>query len=364
MTAARVLDALTASRDPFVRELHESLRGFHVTGVTGEAEVGKTAMVDAAVHRRPDLRQVRLDLDATYSPNRLVWQWARALARTTMGRVAFSHVDELARDLWPGRTRSELALLGDHFGPDIARLVEQPFPDPGIGTLDAVAELMHATITLAGEEQVVLVIDHLEAPSLAFRHPLNVDELLWHVRSAAQHAVDLHMVLIARPPAVELATAESAAFYGDGQWLSLQRPSASQFAEATERPVELVAEVMRYTAGHVASTLAVLERHRPSRRVHATVSELADDHRTLADRTLQHARSVHRLGGHLVRATAAGAGPYEASPDARSKEVSTAMRQLHLAGIVRRPSDVHQGWELTDPRVVWVLMGTPAPIRP
>src|SRR4051794_21874224 len=95
MSSEPSLDKLTTVRRPFVRELSSSLAGFHVTGVTGEAEVGKSAMVRAALQTRSDVRPVQLDLDAAYSPNQLLWQWARALARAVMPGVAFSHLDGL-----------------------------------------------------------------------------------------------------------------------------------------------------------------------------------------------------------------------------------------------------------------------------
>jgi hypothetical protein len=363
MSYSSALEPLTAARELFVNELSESLAGFHVTGVTGEAEVGKTALVSAALSARIDIEPVRVDLDAAYSPNRLAWEWARALARATLGGVAFSHIDALPEGAWPARTRSELVRLEDRLGHDIARLVEQSHPDEGVGTLNGVDELMDATITLCSDRQVVLVIDHLEAPSLGFRHPVDVDALLWRIRSASQQAVDLRVVLVARPPAVDLAAGQHAAFYGDGQWLTLRPPSAQQFADATGQPAEVVSEVLSYTAGHIRSTIAVLDRLRRSKSVHAAAAEVAADHVTLADRTLQHAQSLHRLGRHLVLATATGRGPYEATPDARSKEISAAMRQLHMAGIVRRPEDPHADWELTDPRIGWVVTGLPSPLR-
>src|SRR5207302_10224363 len=128
------------------------------------------------------------------------------------------------------------------------RLVEQPHPDRGAGTLELINELMHSTITSNSERTVLLVFDHLEAPGLSFRHPLNVFDLLWSVRSASQQAVDLRVVLITRPPAVDLAAGPEAAFYGDGQWLKIGRPLAGEFAAATDQPVGLITDVLRYTA--------------------------------------------------------------------------------------------------------------------
>lgn len=279
-----------------------------------------------------------------------------------MDRVAFSHLEALSRDAWPAQTRSELALFEERVGSRVAQLAEQVHPAAGIGNLDEVDALMHATVRLGDHERVVLVVDHLEAPALGFRHPIDVGSLLWRIRSSAQHAVDLRVLLIARPPAVELAAARDAAFFGDGQWLRLDYPSPDQFGEATDLPAGLLAEILEYTDGHTASTLGLLDQVRQPKSVRASALEQVGEHGALADRTLQHARSIHRLGGHLVVAIANGQGPYEATPDANSKDISSAMRQLHTAGIVRRRRGGQSDWALTDPRVSWVVTGSPAPL--
>jgi hypothetical protein len=359
------LDPLTAAREPFIAELAQSIAHFHVTGITGDAEVGKTTLVQAALRGDSDRRTIRLDLAGAYSPNRLVWQWARSLARTFMTGASFVHVTTLPPEAWPAATRSQLAQFEERFGREIARLAEQRNPDKGIGSLDLVESLTQATITADPERQVVLVIDHLEAPGLSFRHPVDVADLLWRIRTIAQQAVDLRIVLLARPPAVGLATDQKSAFFGDGQWLRLVRPDATQFAEATGQPLSRVEDVLRYTAGHVEATMAFLGRAQNGDSVRSIALALAAENTLLTDRTLQHARALHRLGGHLVAAIANGRGPYEATPDAGSREVSSAMRQLHAAGIVRRPNGVDDDqWELNDPRVGWGISGVSKPLRP
>jgi len=360
-------DRLSRARRVFSDELADSIAHVHVTGVSGEAEVGKTTLVREALRRESALQPLILDLDAAYSPNQLIWQWARSLARPLMhDDIAYSHIVSLPESMWPASTRAQLARLGDQLGPDISRLVEQPHPDHGSGALDLINELMYATITSSHERTVVLVFDHLESPSLSFRHPLDVSDLLWRVRSASQQAVDLRVVLVARPPAVDLAAGPDAAFYGDGQWLKVGRPLPDEFSAATDQPIDRVADVVRYTAGHIQTTLELLRRssQRPRRTLEAIAAELSAEQRTLTDRILQHARSLHRLGSHLVYEIAHGHGPYEATPDASSKDVSQAMRQLHLAGIVRRPDGGQSDWELTDPRVVWRLTGLLVPLQP
>lgn len=268
-------------------------------------------------------------------------------------------------EAWPAETRSQLAQVEERFGETIARLAEQRNPDKGVGSLDLVESLTHATITADAERHVVLVVDHLEAPGLSFRHPVDVADLLWRIRTIAQQAVDLRIVLVARPPAVGLAADQKSAFFGDGQWLRLVRPDALQFAEATLQPLSRVAEVLRYTAGHVDATMAFLNHAHNGKSVHSTALALAEESTLLTDRALQHARALHRLGGHLVAAIANGRGPYEATPDAGSREVSSAMRQLHAAGIVRRPNEVDDDqWELNDPRVGWGISGISKPLRP
>jgi hypothetical protein len=76
------------------------------------------------------------------------------------------------------------------------------------------------------------------------------------------------------------------------------------------------------------------------------------------------ARTLHRLGGHILQVIAAGNRPYQETPDARSKEIGAAVGALHAAGIVRRKDALRQkNWAVTDPRVTWglgLLTGGPA----
>ena len=68
---------------------------------------------------------------------------------------------------------------------------------------------------------------------------------------------------------------------------------------------------------------------------------------------MQHARSVHRLGAHLLLAIVQGHGPYEATPEIAASEIAPAMTRLHLNGLVRRTGP--REWASADPRVGWAL---------
>ncbi len=169
----------------------------------------------------------------------------------------------------------------------------------------------------------------------------------------------LRVLLVCRTAAVELAAAPTAAFYGDGQWLTLTPPPAEAFATATGHSPGLVKLVLSRTGAHVNSTLELLESlpaDASPADVEQTIRRLAALHADLARRTLQHARTLHRLGGHILQVVAAGNRPYQETPDARSKEIGAAVGALHAAGIVRRKDALRQkNWAVTDPRVAWGL---------
>jgi hypothetical protein len=76
--------------------------------------------------------------------------------------------------------------------------------------------------------------------------------------------------------------------------------------------------------------------------VETTIQRLAALHTDLTRRTIQHARTLHRLGGHILQAIAEGKRPYQETPDARSKETGAAVSALHTAGIIRRQDALRQ----------------------
>ncbi len=352
---------LTVARSDVVKRIEESVLAVPLTGVMGEADCGKTllcSIVRANMHTRGTV-VISLDLDGAYSPNQLAWRWAKELARAVIDPVALSHLAALPQDMWPARTRNQILRLGEHLGEDVAALAELPSPRHGVGDLDAISSTLAATERLAHTRDTLIMIDHLEAPSLTPRHPLNVAQLLWRVRAVTQLQPRLRALLVSRTPAVKLATAPTAAFYGDGQWLTLTPPSPEAFATVTGRSRDLVKLVLSRTGGHVNSTLELLEvlpTDAAVTDVEAMIQRLAALHTDLTRRTIQHARTLHRLGGHILQVIAEGKRPYQETPDARSKEIGAAVTALHLAGIIRRQDALRQkNWAITDPRVAWGL---------
>jgi hypothetical protein len=134
--------------------------------------------------------------------------------------------------------------------------------------------------------------------------------------------------------------------------------------------------VVAHTAGHPSTTIEVLdgirqttaafERMNPSSSgghadlrpdalIDVAIRIVRDRHGDLARHAVQHARTLHRFGGHLLEAVARGDGPYEATPEIKGSEVAKAMIRLHLSGLVRARAP--RGWAITDPRIKWVLTG-------
>jgi hypothetical protein len=108
---------------------------------------------------------------------------------------------------------------------------------------------------------------------------------------------------------------------------------------------DLIELVLSRTGGHVNSTLELLEALPTDAAVtdvEATIQRLAALHTDLTRRTIQHARTLHRLGGHILQVIAEGKRPYQETPDARSKEIGAAVSALHTAGIIRRQDALRQ----------------------
>jgi DNA-binding CsgD family transcriptional regulator len=353
-----VWDRLTQAREPAVERIAQTVREQSFTGLVGEADVGKTALLQAAVARLSDeFTVVMLDLDGAWSPNRLAWRWARELTRAVIGTVALSHLDALSPEMWPASTRSALLQLPAQLGREVATLTEASTPPRGVGKPAVLDGPVQATRGLAEHKPLLLVIDHLEAPLAAGLSSPDVANLLWRVRSGGQYTPNLHLLLSGRPPAQELAAGAKAAYRLDGRWLTLDPPSPEAFSEATGAETQLCEVVDTRTGGHPRATIELLEELQQSalgeREPDSVISRIAERHSDLARRYIQHARSVHRLGAHLLLAIVQGLGPYEATPEIDGSEIAIAMTRLHLNGLVRRAGP--REWASSDPRVAWAL---------
>jgi DNA-binding CsgD family transcriptional regulator len=353
-----VWNRLTRARDPAVERIIETVQEQSFAGLVGEADVGKSALLHAAVARLSDeFTVVMLDLDGAWSPNRLAWRWARELTRAVIGTVALSHLDALSPEMWPASTRSTLLGLSAQLGREVAALAEAPGPPRGVGKPAVLDGPVQATRRLAEQKPLLLVLDHLEAPRAAGLGSPDVAELLWRVRSGGQYTPNLHLLLCTRPPAQDLAAGPDAAYRLDGRWLTLDPPSPEAFSDATGADITLCQPVHARTGGHPRATVELLEElQREGQQVRDTdslIGAMAERHSDLARRYVQHARSVHRLGAHLLLAIVQGLGPYEATPEIAASEIAPAMTRLHLNGLVRRTGP--REWASADPRVAWAL---------
>jgi hypothetical protein len=374
--------SLDVARRELVVRVAETIVAQSFTGIVGEAEIGKTGILKAAVRylRNRGRTVVEIDLDGAWSPNRLAWRWAIELARAAIGTIAVSHLHALDRSMWPASTRSAVLALPAALGEATAALAQSPHPPDGVGRDEVLRAPIEATLALARArpELVVLSLDHLEAPSASGLRSPDIARLLWSLRAPGQHLENLRVTVATRTAAQELASGPQAAYHQLGRWLTIQAPTAEEFEQASGIPTIWCARVLAYTGGHPSSTLEVLDELRvltTSGRGHA-VADLSDGyserragslvehailnvsqrHGDLARRATEHARTVHRLGGHLLTAVAMGQGPYQATPEIAGSEVAKAMVRLHLNGLVRR-TGAQRGWETVDPRVRWALAG-------
>ncbi|HTA13189.1 MAG TPA: LuxR C-terminal-related transcriptional regulator [Solirubrobacteraceae bacterium] len=355
-----VWDHLTEARDPAVARIVETVREQSFTGLVGEADVGKSALLHAAVARLSDeFTIVMLDFDGAWSPNRLAWRWARELTRAVIGTVALSHLDALSPEMWPASTRGALLQLPAQLGREVAALAEAPVPPRGVGKPDVLDGPVQATRRLAEQKPVLLVLDHLEAPRAAGLGSPDVADLLWRVRSGGQYTPNLHVLVCTRPPAQDLAAGPDSAYHFHGRWLTLDPPSPEAFSHATLAKIAVCRLAHARTGGHPRATVELLEELQREggqpRDIDSVIGAVAEHHSDLARRNLQHARSVHRFGAHLLLAIVQGHGPYEATPEIAASEIAPAMTRLHLNGLVRRTGP--REWASADPRVAWALGG-------
>lgn len=78
----------------------------------------------------------------------------------------------------------------------------------------------------------------------------------------------------------------------------------------------------------------------------------------VAARAVQHARSLHRLGGQVLVQVARGQRPYASTQrgTASTQEISKVLARLRLAGLIRRTDR----WDVVNPLVAIRARGTVA----
>lgn len=218
--------ALSQARHSDLARIDEALRTFGVTGVHGEAEVGITSMIETAIRvSRQDA--IRVDLNGVTSEADVAWLMARGLARCELGSAAFSQMT-LPEGLRPTSANQQFLHFAGLAGTHVAELArsEQPFDGVGVpAVLDAMASIYKQNVM-----PPVLWIDHLQAPSLTSRHPVDVNALLWNVR-AMQQQLEAPIIISGHRTATLTAFGQLGAFHGDGRWVTLARPDLDVWGE-------------------------------------------------------------------------------------------------------------------------------------
>lgn len=353
----RLHAALFAARADEARQIEQALTSHQVIGVHGDPEIGVTALLSdvIAAMGKP---VIRLDLAGAYSDDHLAWTLAHQLARVLVDPVELS-LAGLGEGLRPMHATHAVRELHTQLG-DVAELALSAAPDPtlGVGLADAFAALQRVA---QGRVDLAVWVDHLQEPGLTSRHPVDVDALLWRIR-AVQQQVDLQVILSANRSASRLAYEPQRAFYGDGEWITLRRPT-DQVWQTVARTVHpdvtpgWMSSLVAMTERHPATTLSALATHqlRPVSDPRELWGQLVSLQAGLTPRSLQHARSLHRLGGELLERIADGEGPYQPRFGLPSKDITKIIDRLHHAGLIWQPAP--RTWRITNPIVGAQLRG-------
>ena len=278
-----------------------------------------------------------------------------------LGPVNASLAAGLPESDWPASTVQRVVRAREILGEDYedARSETITETDRRAHDLRRVIEL---TLELARRQRCVLVLDHLDAPRHTQRHPIDPSEVVWQIRSLAQHEPNLGVVIVVAEDQVDVFAGPDAAFYDDGRWLTVAPPTASEWSTVFEgrTPPDFV-QLRSLSTGHVPSELALAAEvwQHPERTLPDAFERLAATQHQHAGRCQDHAASLHRLGVHTLTAIARQDRRYAIND--RSDRIAEANRRLYAAGLIRPAVDTNRvlGWQLVDPFVARLLRGSP-----
>ena len=349
--------ALTGARRGDYEHIAEARRSFGFVGVHGEPEVGTTKVVENAI-RFAGTGGIRVDLDIDTDEDGVAQSLARGLARQVLGTDALSQM--AAPDLLPAWAQQRFVDLTERVGRPVAQLGFDTEADPV--PISAVMEAI-AAVYEHEHRRPVLWIDSLQAPLVVSRHQVDVDALLWNVRATHQQ-IEMPVIVSSSRAASRVAHGKSRAFYGDGAWVTLGRPGLDVWQEVgrsldPEPTATWIRQMAEITHAHPQSMLLALalrvtlpESWSPLELWQFMLS-LDAGHTA---RAMQHARSLHRLGGDLFAGLSRGIGPYEgARTKAAQMERQRAVRRLHEGGLITQPRP--RAWEITNPLLAGRLRG-------
>lgn len=348
---------LVEARAPEAAALAEAMRSSRVVGVLGEAEVGKSETIRQALGS-PAVALLTLDLDGVAGGEQLAFRILKQIATAFLGAPAFSILS--VGTLVPTSIEAKRVELSRLIGVDGLEEALREWPSGTFSLTDALSGIEN----LAVEHETIVWLDHVEAPVLTPRHPLDVDALLWSLRSMSQRQDRLRLVISARDAFQAEILGPERAFFEQGRWITVDNPQAPIWAEVGERfglasvPTR---ELAALTGGHPATMLRALAVAADAGdgdglRGRDIFRDLAATSYPLTARSVQHAQSLHRLGAQVLGQLALGLKPYAEAQRGSSapQEIRRVLGRLRLAGLIRHDPG---GWSVVDPLVGAVLGG-------
>jgi hypothetical protein len=354
--------ALATSRSGEAQRISETVAKHGIMGLLGEAEVGKTQTIRQALSTLNSRSAIiYLDFDAVASEGHVGWRIAKQIARASTSGFDLSILS--AGALVPARLERKRIELAEILGMDGVEESLREWPSGAYGPLPAFEALERFAIT----REVLIWVDHIEAPSVTARHPVDVARLLWGVRELHQRQRDIRILVSGREGIRDIVTGPKAAFHQQGQWLTLDTPQASMWRDVAERlkvAVRIAKDLAVLTGGHpqtmlvALTTLAMRGDDLPRYGGEQLLAELVAHDDGVAARAVQHARSLHRLGGQVLVQVARGQKPYGSAQRgaASTQEISKVLARLRLAGLLRHADR----WEVVNPVVAIRARGSVA----
>jgi hypothetical protein len=356
----RAHTALATSRSGEAQRIGETVAKNGIVGVVGEAEVGKTLTIRQSLSALDSRTAVvYVDFDAAASDGHVGWQIAKQIARQSTIGVDLSILS--AGALVPPRLERTRVQLAEILGVDGVEEALREWPSGSYGALAGFQGLER----LAATRKVLVWADHIEAPRLTARHPVDVGRLLWGMRELHQRERNIQVLLSGREGIGDVVTGPNAAFHQQGEWLTLGNPPASMWRDVAARlnvPSRITQELAFLTGGHsqtmlvALTTLATRPGDFSENGGELVLAELVAQDDGAAARAIQHARSLHRLGGQVLMQVARGQRPYGITQRgaASTQEISKILARLRLAGLLRNDG----GWEVVNPVVAIRARGT------
>jgi hypothetical protein len=311
-------------------------------------------VVSAALNLRKGARAGIVDVDLCGSTEDLARGIVRGAADALVGDRRLLDVPEDRRSSaqqkrWLGARRS----LGDAFDVLSAPRASNE-RDPAGDVSAAIAALATTGGSRPGRRVLALYgVDSLiDVPRSRFKDP---GRLLWSLRSGAQAAKSVVLVLAGGPASVELVSGRDAAFLGWGRTVELRRLEEEELSPAisaeaalegalARRIAQLSEGLPRVADRLIGRTKAAMGESRTVDPVDAAWRGLLREQASGLRTTARLIAGLHRAALPVCRALAAGQGPYRA---AHSSEVTRALRLLHVRGVCESPSP--RSWRLTDP---------------